>query len=338
MVAAIHAIGAATPLGNNWQQTREAYGQGRKRLLRDKSVIGPDGLPARLAPVHPFHTIHNPPLRLARLAAAAINDLLDQAAEAALGATLVLIVPQWAGQDAHKAALLAYLADSTPFPAEAVSLVYSDQTTIPELILTASTAQGPQIIAVVDSLLISDLLDSLSASNRILTRDQPHGLIPGEAATAFLVGPLTDAAPQPLAVLRASCAAQEEQDLRRPDGLLGQPLAGLLGRLLDADHRPQRLLSDLNGERWRSEEIAVVLARHTDRLPEDLPNQIEAPASQLGYCGAAMSGLLLALACIPAPGIDTTPAVTTALILISQYGGLRTAAVIQRFERTGNDA
>lgn len=150
---------------------------------------------------------------------------------------------------------------------------------------------------------------------------------------------MSDAAAQPLAALQACFSAREDQDLRRPDGLLGQPLAGLVGRMLDVGHIPQRLLSDLNGERWRSEEIAVVLARHANRLPDELPNRIEAPASQLGYCGAAMSGILLALACAPNSGPDAAAGKQErALILVSQYGGLRVAAMIQPHERTGNDA
>lgn len=83
MSVAISAIGAVTPLGKTWAETLAQYRQGKKRLLRDKSVIGPDGLPTRLAPVYAFHAQKDAPRRLAQLTLAALHDLLEQRPEAA---------------------------------------------------------------------------------------------------------------------------------------------------------------------------------------------------------------------------------------------------------------
>lgn len=336
MSVAISAIGAVTPLGKTWAETLAQYRQGKKRLLRDKSVIGPDGLPTRLAPVYAFHAQKDAPRRLAQLTLAALHDLLEQRPEAA-SAEILLSLPGWVRQGGREAAIIEWLAGELPFEPKSIGLCYSDEMTVPDLVLAAGHASRPRIVAAADTFLAPPLLDSLINSSRLLCRDQPHGLIPGEAATAFLIEPVREQSVPDgvLAVLGACHTGLEDMDLNCPSGILGQSLAGLVGRILDSGRSPRYLLSDLSGERWRSEEIALVLARHADRLPDHMSQNIETPASQLGYCGSAMAGILLAFGCDVASRTRAADGpVGEALILISQFGGLRSAAFLGGPERT----
>jgi hypothetical protein len=81
------------------------------------------------------------------------------------------------------------------------------------------------------------------------------------------------------------------------------------------------LLVDLNGERWRSEEIAMALARSTD-IPWALKADFETPAVQTGFCGVAMPGVMLACALAAKP--VASPAISQrCLVSTSSIDGAR---------------
>lgn len=336
MTARILGIGAVTSLGGSLQQTLTALDDREMGLSRDRKAIGIDGLPMTLAPVWPLHDIHNPLERLARLASLALQDLAGQGFDTAQAIRFILCFPAWVEQGGHGDPLRDRLAERWSVPPDRIAMTFADRTSLLDLAFAAQKDAAAQILIVAETYLVAELLDSLTASDRILSRYQPHGLVPSEAGVALFVGPDPggDVRGHAITALQRS---RDPVDLRRPDSLLGLPLALLADQVLEAPGMPQRLLSDLNGERWRSEEIAVVCTRCADRLPAEALADIEAPASQLGYSGAAMAGILLALACRQAPAAEPHGSTDRqdSLLLVSQFDGTRIAA---RVAGTGSEA
>lgn len=327
MTARILGIGAVTSLGDSWQKTVSGLDNRQMGLVRERRAISIDGLPMTLAPVWPLHDIHNPLERLARLMTGALRDLTDQGLYTGNSVRISLCLPAWVQQGRHGDPMRERLSERLTMPADMITLSYADQTSILDLAFAAQQGSLPQILIVADTYLLAELLDNLTAADRILSRYQPHGLVPSEAAVALFVAP--DASGTRGYIVKDLQRAIDPTDLRRSDTLFGETLAGLAREVLTGAELPQRFVCDLNGERWRSEEIAFVISRSADRLPAEALADIEAPASQTGYCGAAMAGIILALACR-----DTGSAAqgrADSLLLISQFDGTRIAARV-----TGN--
>lgn len=324
MTARILGIGAVTALGRSLHQTLAALDDREMALSRDRKAIGVDGLPMTLAPVWPLHDIHNPLERLARLATLALEDLAGQGFDPGQAARFTLCLPAWVDQGGHGGPLRDRLAERWSVPPDRIDTVFADRTSILDLAFAAQAEASVQVVIVAETYLVAELLDSLTARDRILSRYQPHGLVPSEAGVALFVAPGGDGRGHAITALQR---AHDPVDLHRPDRLLGLPLANLADQVLRAPGTPQRLLSDLNGERWRSEEIAVVCSRCADRLPAEAVADVETPASQLGYCGAATAGILLALACRGrVPATAGGPETRDSLLLVSQFDGTRIAA------------
>ncbi|WP_405402616.1 hypothetical protein [Paracoccus sp. Ld10] len=321
MTTKILGIGAITSVGENWHKTIEALDGGKIGLHRDRKAIGVDGLPMTLAPVWPLHEIHNPLERLARLATVALLDLADKGFDTTGMVGITLCLPAWVHQGRHGDSLRARLAERWSLPTKAIMLSFADQTTILDLVFAAQDSSSPQILLVAETYLLAELLDSLTAADRVLSSYQPHGLVPSEAAVALYLGPTEGQRGYAITALQRGV---DEVDPRQPATLMGLVLANLARAVLFGSEMPQRVLCDLNGERWRSEEAAVVASRCADRLPIEVLADIEAPACQTGYSGVAVSGLLLALACRGARSAPEMPG--DSLVLISHFDGTRIAA------------
>lgn len=330
------ALAPVTSLASSLQQTLAALDDREMGLSRDRKAIGIDGLPLTLAPVWPLHDIHNPLERPVRLATLAVNDLAGQGFDLAQATRFSLCFPAWVEQGGHADPLRSRLAERWSVSPDHIALSFADRTSLLGLAFAAQKQGAAQILIVAETYLVAELLNSLTVSDRILSRYQPHGLVPSEAGVALFMGP-DPGGDRHSHAITALQRARDPVDLRRPDSLLGLPLAHLADQVLEAPGTPQRLLSDLNGERWRSEEIAVVCSRCADRLPADALADIEAPASQLGYCGAAMTGILLALACRRTPAAESQhhDDRQDSLLLVSQFDGTRIAA---RVADTGMEA
>lgn len=154
-------------------------------------------------------------------------------------------------------------------------------------------AGGVDLVAVggVDSYLFPSRLEPLDRGWRLLSRRNPDGFHPGEAAGFVLLERRRTAARRglvPLAVPRAFDAARESA------AAPGAALAGLLERLLPAAGGAPLLLGDLNGESARTREWGLALTRLGRRLPEDAP--LEHPITVLGDVGAATGPILAGLA------------------------------------------
>lgn len=145
-------------------------------------------------------------------------------------------------------------------------------------------------------------LRSLEYQARIFTPTNLDSLIPGEAA-AFAVLMQPDVARRSGLPARAHvCAVETAYERARPDN--DEPTyvaAGLttvfqrLGAHLErVQARAGWLLTDLTFEMWRLNESMAVWARSSAFVGE--PNLIDSPAQRMGYLGAAVMPLQLALA------------------------------------------
>jgi 3-oxoacyl-[acyl-carrier-protein] synthase-1 len=127
------------------------------------------------------------------------------------------------------------------------------------------------IVAGVDSFLVAATLAELDRQFRLLTRSNPNGLIPGEAASAVLLTAPQEESTAPLLVRglgfgREPAHPGSGQGLRA-EGLV-QAARGALSEagiaLKDCDAR----IADMNGEQYRFKEAALLLSRSLrDRKP-----------------------------------------------------------------------
>jgi 3-oxoacyl-[acyl-carrier-protein] synthase I len=100
-------------------------------------------------------------------------------------------------------------------------------------------------------------------------------------------------------------------------------LSGALGAL-PVDARVGETVCDLNGERWRGDDVGFALARASRRFVD--PGRMTAPALSFGDVGAASGALFLAVAAhAGARGYARGPSV---LVWTSAEGGARAAALL----------
>lgn len=187
-------------------------------------------------------------------------------------------------------------------------------------------------IAGVDSYLHPSTLLWLEHERRLAAPGVRGGFIPGEGAGCVALA--TDALRErlgltSLADLRGACTAQEMHLRTDPAGSFGHAMSAVVeaaaASLRLPDEQIDGLISDLNGERYRSEEWGFVALR-TAPLWRSL--QYEAPADRWGDVGAAFGPLALLLA---AHAFQRNYARgPRALVTAGSDRGLRGAALLQR--------
>lgn len=187
------------------------------------------------------------------------------------------------------------------------------------------------IVGGIDSLLHSPHLYELLESERLLTNFTPAGLIPGEAGAFVIVEHHAHAqrrGVRPLAQLTPIRLSRDEdsQGGRQPTR------AGALARVLqqtmnDIPCEPSfihRVLTDLNGERWRFLEFSLAQNRALAALPPDW--QPWHPADCIGDVGGASS---IAHLCIAVRAFARNYAVGAALPLYAaSVSGERAATCV----------
>jgi 3-oxoacyl-[acyl-carrier-protein] synthase-1 len=201
------------------------------------------------------------------------------------------------------------------------------------LLLTEHGVQACLIVAV-DSFMDVRALHWLDQHQRLKKDGHTDGLVPGEAACVTLVS----LKPVPgLSALGVNGIGfgEERATVFNDEPLRGEGMARAVGAALDeADMAMQHVafrLSDVGGESFAFEEVALAQIRHTrvSRTCQDLLH----PASSVGDCGAANGLLQLAwaeqamhrrYACGP-----------VALAHLSAPAGLRAAAVLTAATRKG---
>lgn len=332
----LSGLGCITALGANRAETAAAYAEGEPGFRRCREIVGADGLAQIMAPALPLGDPAAPADRLAALLGAALADLASDLGGPEQGLPVLTVLPTWARNGLPRGAAEAALNAARPDWTGPIQIVWADEIGWLPLLadqcgLIDGGAKQEVIVAVADTLCLPDLLDHLAAANRLLLKDEPNGLIPGEAAVALRVAPIeAETAAAGWGHLSGLVAGQEDTPVEGRETLLGNALARLwsepLSRIV-----PTRLMTDRNGERWRAEDTGTALSRNAGRLPNDLAARTEEPLGLTGETGIARGAVMTALA-LSDPPPDTPPAPEAHWTLISEalYTGERSVAVIAR--------
>lgn len=342
--AGIIAIGINCPLGQGLDVAGRAYKARQRNFLKSsKGPVGPDGNPIVLSCVMPFDGIRNYELRLQRLFAGAVADLAVDPTRVG-PVSLRLVLPAWLVPHKLSGLLRDWIRETYSSLFQDIEfLADGDTVALYEVAkawkqIESADAQS-FVVGALDSHMDAELLDVLTMSGRLYHRANPHGLIPGEAAVLFLVGGTgSQDSGSALGTIKAAFTGYEPENLSSPKGIIGRGMAKPLRRAFES-YVPDRFLADLNGERWRSEDIGFALsgARVSDALLADF----ETPIGQTGDCGAANSLITAAIALAPAfeeelPGdaADTTIR-TVSIVSTALWQGPRLVAVLESFNRQG---
>jgi 3-oxoacyl-[acyl-carrier-protein] synthase-1 len=187
------------------------------------------------------------------------------------------------------------------------------------------------VLAGVDSFLDGPALAAYEAADRLLTRANSNGFLPGEAAAAVLLGRHAEGGTAPL-LLRGLGFATEPAPLGsgkplRAEGLVQAIRAALAeaGVTLDAcDAR----LSEANGEQYRFREASLASSRLLrDRGP---PQRLRHLADSIGEVGAATLPAMLAHLLAGAAGDYLDGTLT--LVHLGNDGPQRAALVAQAMQ------
>ncbi|MBA8880959.1 hypothetical protein [Phyllobacterium myrsinacearum] len=335
-LADIRAIGVCCPLGMSLKETATSYQNGVRNFVKSSDVIGPDGLPVRIAPVFAFNEPRNFELRLQRLFETAADDVKSQLPQKTVAADLRLIVPDWFMENPLREPLQNWILEQFGTWIRTVTFLSGKET-----IFLAELARALQsvseenssdcFVGALDSLMHAELIDILTLQDRLLTKDNPHGVIPGEGAVIAYVAQVDPGTEGALGTVLAAYRGYEEESFRKPIGVLGRGLAKPLALAL-RDVLPDRFMVNLNGERWRSEDISVALSA-SQPLPDHLAADFETPPLYCGECGVVTDAIMAALSLVPPP--DTLSNVSSKSVIthiaISQRSGLRCVGIIERY-------
>lgn len=160
-------------------------------------------------------------------------------------------------------------------------------------LLSHGTAPLALVVAV-DSLLCEETLDSFHRADRLLTRSNSNGFIPGEGAGAVLIGLAgTDPELRCTGLGFATEAAHIESELPlRGEGLAKAARAALAEAGCDMEDIDYRS-ADLSGEHYYFKEAALLSGRLIRRVVPEI--DIWHPAECIGETGALV-GLVLMIA------------------------------------------
>jgi len=154
------------------------------------------------------------------------------------------------------------------------------------------------LIAAADSLLVGRGLPVYERRQRLLTSLNSNGFIPGEAASAVLIGLPATAAAKDALLCTGIGLAQEPAAIESGEPLRGNGLTQAIKVALkeagcelgDLDYR----LTDINGEQYYFKEASLALCRVLRQRKER--HHLTHPADSVGEVGAAIGPLMLALA------------------------------------------
>ena len=340
----ILAAGLTCPAGKDFETAIAAYSSGERFTEKDRNLVMADGRPPTLAAVFPLTEERDYVERLRKLLVCALADCVAQLTkrgQESADYAMLLLLPYWmeggpVAEDfntrLHQAPLPQVTSLSVSFggQAESLQLVGRDG---PEIVRRTG---GIVLVAVVDSYIHSDMLDSLAYHGELLTRDNPYGMVPGEAAAVLALGPENDVRLGRIA--RLSTMEEPESPIDPERGLMGRALASCYGMLLEGGFSPDRFIVDLNGDRVRAEEFGYAITTNAAEMAE-LADRAEIPSLQLGDLGAASGLVMAALALAPAPGSrreNAEPdgeAFRYSLLSASSRDGLRAATIVESVQR-----
>jgi 3-oxoacyl-[acyl-carrier-protein] synthase-1 len=157
------------------------------------------------------------------------------------------------------------------------------------------------ILAGVDSYLSGARIRALEGRHQLRTKDQPFGLVPGEAAGALVLASARAVERHRLSTLGyvlSAAYALEPHPAATGAVCLGEGLSAACAlatdELFGAGRQVDAMFCDLNGDMDRVDELGFMLGRLAPRFAN--PAQHTAPANCWGDVGAASTTLLLQLA------------------------------------------
>ncbi len=156
------------------------------------------------------------------------------------------------------------------------------------------------LVGGVDSYLAPETLEWLDDAEALHSEGNIYGFCPGEGAGFCLLATLATARAlgcRPLLELASVAAAREENRIRTETVCLGEGL-GAAFSLAFEEARPDlgpvdRILCDMNGERYRGNEYGFAVLRNAGRFRDAA--DFETPADCWGDLGAASGPLFVAL-------------------------------------------
>lgn len=153
------------------------------------------------------------------------------------------------------------------------------------------------IVVGVDSTADAHGVEWLESGSRLRTESNPAGVLPGEAAAAFVLelpgGPGTRAAPAGASLLDVR-TGRESRSFESGELSYGAALAAAAGELAAHAGGPIRqVVSDINGETWRAHELGCVRMHLRTQFADDA--EIVVPAASVGDVGAASGALAVNL-------------------------------------------
>lgn len=165
-----------------------------------------------------------------------------------------------------------------------------------------SAGQAESVLVVgVDSYCATDTLEWLDQNGRLMSFTNRNGFPPGEAAGACLLASRSVAQRYylpALATVFATCTTREPHPIHSQEVCIGLGLSAALKGVISSVPAPKRIITatycDINGERYRSEELVYALLRTQTAFVD--ANTYEAPADCWGDVGAASGPLFATLA------------------------------------------
>lgn len=329
---AIYGIGLCCALGENFATSAQAYARKERNFRRPASLIGADGFPVTIGEAIRYEEERNYADRLGRLAHMAMLDLATHGS-LPFGLTTRLMLDRWIENAPQAPKIVEAVTESGKRFSQKGEIHYGGPAEALELIANAARdildgkAQGA-IVGAVSSFLESSLLDALALQGRVFSQANPYGGFPAEAA-CFLLLSNSDlqSALTPKASLLGVFQGRELENIARSEGLVGNGLASAFQEAADI-RIPDRLVSDLSGERWRAEEFGFACSAAGFY---ELAKAVETPALHIGDCGCAMGPAMLVLSLAKPQQPDTNE--TILISASSRESGERTALLLERREQ-----
>jgi 3-oxoacyl-[acyl-carrier-protein] synthase-1 len=187
------------------------------------------------------------------------------------------------------------------------------------------------LIGGVDSYMVPETLEWLDDEDQLMSGENRSGFPPGEGSGFCLLASTSAARRWKLDVLAwvvAVATAQEQNLIKTETICIGEGLTDAISRVIGVLDLPEEKINfticDMNGERYRTEELVFTLLRTQSAFVA--PHDFITPADCWGDVGAA-SGPLFANLTV-ASGFRGYASGPLTLLWTSSEGGQRTAAVL----------
>lgn len=342
---AIIGIGARTPLGFGRAPSAAAIRCGISAIAEHPFMIDRFGMPMKVTCDAALDIGMTGPERLAALAIPALAEAVLPLADAgsSLRISLALSLGETRpGQDADTgdevAELLRAWLDARFLPARVLPWMGGHAGGILAIEAAARMIAEDRADLVlaggVDSYLEPETLEWLDETEQLHSEDNIYGFCPGEAAGFVLMtapGTARKLGLRPLLELAGCGSGIETNLIRTEDIVLGEGLSAAFREAgsaagLAGDQRIDRILCDMNGERYRGNEYGFAALKATGLFRD--AGDFEAPADCWGDVGAASGPLHVALiAEAESRGYSKGP---LSLVWASSAAGQRGAAILRR--------